>query len=501
MARLTPTMRGPGEHDDCLCGMLPGVAHILLKGTDLLLVCSRSEPQAPWLAKGYQRVLGGGAVMAVERAVREGFSLTLTQLWHEAFRKAPPPAHSLRKLRSELMGAIHGPLPKLIVLRYAPALPRATFELPVLQDPGLVTDAPPGHIMWIGFELLDQDGTPIAGEPFLLRTPDGQQSTQRLNERGMARKDPTLDGLFGFKLAGREPATLTLENFLDLEIVDTAGAPIAGTQYQVIVGGALIRAGAVDRDGRAHIDDLPPGPYEILLPGFEPSAVTLDGTAAHAASSAARPASTYNVKQGDTLAKIAKSHGIKSGKALYDAPENSALRKKRPNPDRIRAGDEVNIPSGKAAAVALKPGIINTLLIDAPATGTKLQLRFIGPDEQPINATYALSGSGFAFEGKLASDGSLEQLLPDGCAEVALSIHGEEFSIEQRLSLRDDDDSPEATQIRLANLGWYGGPIDGDEKSTTFASAAALYRKERKLGEGDGIDKRLQQRVDEEYLA
>ncbi|QRK04075.1 LysM peptidoglycan-binding domain-containing protein [Archangium violaceum] len=55
---------------------------------------------------------------------------------------------------------------------------------------------------------------------------------------------------------------------------------------------------------------------------------------------------THKVQQGDTLTSIAEKYGfVDDWQALYQAPENAALRKKRPNPMLIYPGDEVAIPA------------------------------------------------------------------------------------------------------------------------------------------------------------
>ena len=53
----------------------------------------------------------------------------------------------------------------------------------------------------------------------------------------------------------------------------------------------------------------------------------------------------YTVKPRDILSSIANRHGISSWQKLYDDPSNASFRAKRPNPDRIFPGDQINIPT------------------------------------------------------------------------------------------------------------------------------------------------------------
>jgi hypothetical protein len=68
---------------------------------------------------------------------------------------------------------------------------------------------------------------------------------------------------------------------------------------------------------------------------------------------------THVVKPGDTLSGIARRYGVKSWQELYYHPSNASFRSKRPNPDLIFPGDQVNIPT--AGPVANGPPV-NTRL-------------------------------------------------------------------------------------------------------------------------------------------
>jgi LysM domain len=66
---------------------------------------------------------------------------------------------------------------------------------------------------------------------------------------------------------------------------------------------------------------------------------------------------THIVKPGDTLSAIALRYGIESGKKLYDDPSNASFRLKRPNPNRIFPGDQINIPTAGPAAATGQSGL------------------------------------------------------------------------------------------------------------------------------------------------
>lgn len=52
----------------------------------------------------------------------------------------------------------------------------------------------------------------------------------------------------------------------------------------------------------------------------------------------------YTIKSRDCLSAIALKAGLKDADALYDQPDNSDLRDKRPDPNVVFPGDQVFIP-------------------------------------------------------------------------------------------------------------------------------------------------------------
>lgn len=58
---------------------------------------------------------------------------------------------------------------------------------------------------------------------------------------------------------------------------------------------------------------------------------------------------TYTVRSGDNLTQIGRRFGM-SWRELYEHPENSALRARRPDPNEIFPGDAIIIPGTRDAA-------------------------------------------------------------------------------------------------------------------------------------------------------
>jgi hypothetical protein len=55
-------------------------------------------------------------------------------------------------------------------------------------------------------------------------------------------------------------------------------------------------------------------------------------------------ATEYVVQHGDTLTKIATTHGLRSWRTIYFHPDNAEFRRQHPDPSLIRPGDRVMVP-------------------------------------------------------------------------------------------------------------------------------------------------------------
>lgn len=56
----------------------------------------------------------------------------------------------------------------------------------------------------------------------------------------------------------------------------------------------------------------------------------------------------HTLTAGQTLASLAREHGLPDAAAIHDAPENASLRPLRPTPESVRPGDRVFIPPPRA---------------------------------------------------------------------------------------------------------------------------------------------------------
>ncbi|MCO5169074.1 MAG: hypothetical protein M9894_22250 [Planctomycetes bacterium] len=130
---------------------------------------------------------------------------------------------------------------------------------------------------WIEVELLDYDDGPVAGEPYRVTLPGGEVREGALDARGRARLDlipagtcviefPERDQTW-FQEASRDGIDPRAElHWLAFELLDHAGAPVAGEPYRVTLPDGTVREGELDAQGRARLERLEPGTCTVELP-------------------------------------------------------------------------------------------------------------------------------------------------------------------------------------------------------------------------------------------
>jgi N-acetylmuramoyl-L-alanine amidase len=201
------------------------------------------------------------------------------------------------------------------------------------------------------------------------------------------------------------------------------------------------------------------------------------------------------VKQGECISSIARRHGFSDWHTIYDDAQNRQLKKKRPNPHMLHPGDEVSIPEREKKSLSLSTGKVHEIKATIPKRRLKLVLRD-GAGKVLANAPYMIEGVGLFAAGHTDDDGKLEQTVSALLQTARLSIAG--YAWELRLGTLNpmsdtDDDGVSGVQGRLANLGFYGGAVDGVLGPRT-RDAIVAFEQEHGLkvtgkAEGDFLDK------------
>ena len=185
----------------------------------------------------------------------------------------------------------------------------------------------------------------------------------------------------------------------------------------------------------------------------------------------------HTVREGECLATIARMYGFRDWRTIYQAAENAEFRRKRPNPNVIFEGDEIQIPETNTReeqvvtdrrhkfVTRLNRWVFRVHMRDE--TGTAIE-----------NEPYELRITGHRIiHGRTGDGGLIEAPVPDDVQEATLVFCGEEFRV--WLGGLDPISRVKGLQARLNNLGYGAGPVDGILGPKT---RQALYRFQRLEG-------------------
>jgi N-acetylmuramoyl-L-alanine amidase len=184
----------------------------------------------------------------------------------------------------------------------------------------------------------------------------------------------------------------------------------------------------------------------------------------------------YEVKQGDCIASIACEQGF-SPDTLWSHPENAQLRRLRKDHNILLPGDIVHIPDKQLKEVSAATGARHRF----QRTGLAEMLRIILQDEQGqprADVSYILTIDGYNHDGITGTDGLIEYPIPADAREASLRIQEGE---RQRVYLLpigqlDPIDETSGVQMRLRNLDFYGGEVDGALNNETQAAIEEFQR-------------------------
>ncbi|MGD2064237.1 MAG: peptidoglycan-binding protein [Nitrospirota bacterium] len=164
----------------------------------------------------------------------------------------------------------------------------------------------------------------------------------------------------------------------------------------------------------------------------------------------------YVVKDGDCLHSIAFHHGFLM-ETLWNLPENRELRQRRRDPSVLLPGDRVAIPAPRQRFETVATEQRHRFV----RKGVPATLRLVVEhDDRPIaDAPYHLTIDGIPFSGETDEQGLLELDIPPDARSGSLEIDG--LTYELSFGMVEPEDEDKGAQVRLANLGFYEGAIDG----------------------------------------
>lgn len=209
---------------------------------------------------------------------------------------------------------------------------------------------------------------------------------------------------------------------------------------------------------------------------------------------------THIVEQGECLATIAAQHGY-SWQTIYNAPENAALRRRRPNPNVLYPGDVVEIPERRPVEARIATGRQHTFKV--PREKWVLRLRLRDHDHEPIGGvewTLVMDGIDEPLEGTTGDDGLIAVALPAHARRARLTAMGQTHALD--IGGLDPISRVTGIQQRLTRLGYHPGAADGIVGPKTRAAIMAFQESQDDIRDTGRLDDatrhRLQEMCDED---
>ena len=178
-------------------------------------------------------------------------------------------------------------------------------------------------------------------------------------------------------------------------------------------------------------------------------------------------ASHHDVEQGEYLSKIAAKYGFSDYQVIWDHAENAALKAKRKNPNVLYPGDRLYIPDKEVREESRSTDQRHRFKVNRE----KLKLRLVLEDqyERPIaDAPCELHVEWQVYNLTTDGKGKIEQDIPARASEGRLIITSKETALDTlvipvKIGHLDPVEEVSGQQARLMNLGYYTGPIDGQD--------------------------------------
>jgi N-acetylmuramoyl-L-alanine amidase len=178
----------------------------------------------------------------------------------------------------------------------------------------------------------------------------------------------------------------------------------------------------------------------------------------------------YIVQEGEWLSKIAAKFGFTDFHEIYDHDQNAHFRELRPNPNVIKKGDRLWIPTEHVAVLEPPQGSATevTLKVEpAPMERVKMTLRDASGQTMASEA-YTLRIGAFEKQGTTDGDGKLDEEVDPTLLQISEGqIEIQDRTMQVRLGHLDPVRSVTGIQQRLANLGFLLGEVTGDVDEPT----------------------------------
>jgi hypothetical protein len=161
------------------------------------------------------------------------------------------------------------------------------------------------------------------------------------------------------------------------------------------------------------------------------------------------------VARNETLMRIAARYGFLDYRQIYDHPNNATFKRLRPNPQVLKEGDEIFIPTAEPSKVwSCATGQTHTFVVPTPPVHElRIYARNAG---QPISCErYVLEVDGKTLNGRTGKDGLVRKPVPARARNVVLRFPSLGLSWTLKVGAIDPLREPQGIRQRLVNLGYW----------------------------------------------
>lgn len=183
----------------------------------------------------------------------------------------------------------------------------------------------------------------------------------------------------------------------------------------------------------------------------------------------------YTIVQGDHLSVIAAREGFRDYQTIWQHPNNSDLRDKRPNPHVLYPGDILFIPDKQPKVESIPTTKVSPFVV--PSSALKLRLVLKDFDGQPMpNLACELTAGGATYNLTSDSDGLIEAAIPPTAQDGVLKVADLDLEMPVKIGYLDPNDEDSGWQARLTNLGYLSNLLNLPDDETRFAHALEEFQ-------------------------
>lgn len=180
---------------------------------------------------------------------------------------------------------------------------------------------------------------------------------------------------------------------------------------------------------------------------------------------------THIVRDGECLNSIADRYGFFPD-TIWDHPDNAELKRARPNPGVLDAGDELVIPDKRAREV--DGATDQRHRFRRRGVPSLFHMQIFAEGEARADVPFVLDHDLGREVGRTDGDGWIRASIPPKLRSARLEVgEGDELEVYVvRLGHLDPIDTIEGVQMRLANLGFVCRPTGRLDEATELAIQA-----------------------------